>query len=266
MKKNIIASSVIALGLFGGMTQASAANFDAKTDAEVKFKAPDSNADGSVVGPGGETPIHPDGGTGTKGPLRIEHVSAINFGEQVISSQEKVYKALWSTYQEDDGKGGATGNAIKMPHFAQVVDERGTLGNFELSVKQTSPFEGKLATSANLANTRVEFTEASYFVTNSTTPSDLVEGLPTTIGEATPTQISTTASVTILKSKTGKTIDGKKASVVFNKDYETALPWGATSATGDTNSGVQLRVPSTDVKVATETYTAELTWTLTDGI
>lgn len=275
-KKKLIGALLITVTLGVNTTSVFAGpNVIKTTDGEVSFTA-DDNATGPVTKPG--TPsesIVPeeelDKETGTAGPLRIEHLPAMKFGAQKISSQNKIYEAIWEKFREVDANGAAIGDALNIAHFAQVTDERGVGGTFRLKVASTTfkkvDSNGVAVVGKLLPGTHIEFSEAQLKNTNgdvTSTSGKKTEDILKTIDVITPKALpNDSSSVEIMAVKTGKTTDGSKSTVVFNSDYSNLAPSDTATTT---NSGIKLVVPGSDIKERDASYVATLTWTLEDTI
>ncbi|MBC2175792.1 WxL domain-containing protein [Listeria booriae] len=109
-------------------------------------------------GPGPITPVDPDHPAGTAGPLSIDYISNIHFGEQKISGNNEVYKA-----QLDQIKVGVDETIKDVPNFVQVTDNRGSNAGWHLTVKQDGQFTngGSELTGAVLAFTNPTVNSAS---------------------------------------------------------------------------------------------------------
>lgn len=271
MKKasKIILSAVVLSTSFGGVAMnANAAEVSRlETNGKVGFKE-DSNANGPVVKPGSQNPIMPETGASSQGPLRIEHVPAFNFDTQNISSMNRSYNALYEQFKEVDTTGAAIGSPKDIPHFTQIVDERGGVGQWKLKLA-SGQFINDLDATNILVATHIEFSEGKQYNTNGdayltaeplSTDSILKVITPSA---STPIVIGNNGVAVELQSvKTAKTTDGSKTSLVFNSSYAPEIPTDG----GTVNSGVSLVVPGSDIKKKNATYTANLTWTLEDSI
>ncbi|AQY50292.1 cell surface protein [Listeria weihenstephanensis FSL R9-0317] len=80
-------------------------------------------------------PVDPDHPAGTAGPLSIDYISNIHFGEQEISGNNEVYKA-----QLDQIKVGASETIKDIPNYIQITDNRGSNAGWHLTVKQDGQF------------------------------------------------------------------------------------------------------------------------------
>lgn len=234
------------------------------TDGFIEFKTGGDDMTGEITKPDTEdefiTPNPEEGGNSTKGPLRLSYVPAFNFGTQDISSDTKNYQAVMLHFRAADLK-DPVDYADKLPHFIQVVDERGENLQWKVNISQSvfTPDAASVAKGAKpLANTKVIFTEKKLFNTNNQAGIDtLVEGFATDTLSLEPGG----ASSELVKTKVGQTTNGSKTSLVFNNAYTAATP-----ITAEKNSGVTLEVPKSDVKMDKAKYTAQLIWTLSDTL
>lgn len=167
---------------------------------------------------------------GTSGPLSIDYASSFQFGEQVISTVDKVYYAAIQKFADAN-----TG-----PNYVQVTDKRGTLEGWSLSVKQNSQF----ATAD-----RDELIGAKITLKNANIVSDLssyTELIPSTVNP----------EVVLVP-------DGSEQIVVTADAKQGVGTWvyrfGSDSQTGATS--VELAVPGKTVKRAAQ-YSTTMTWIL----
>lgn len=167
----------------------------------------------------------------TNGPLSIDYVSNLYFGEQKTTGSEMTYHA------DLDHMKDSTGKDIDRPNFVQVTDKRGSNAGWSLTVTQDSQFKNG---DNELAGATLKLANATLSTANDgTAPS----AAPTTI------ELSVGTAVPVMAAKanegTGTWLDR------FGKDEEE----GKTS--------ISLTVPGDTKKVQGE-YTTSLTWTLTD--
>ncbi|MBE5104728.1 WxL domain-containing protein [Bacillus thuringiensis] len=170
---------------------------------------------------------------GTTGPLSINYVSNLHFGDQVISGNDQTYFA-----KLDKVKQGS--KTTEVPNFVSVTDNRGTNAGWKLKVKQNAQFKSgnsELTNAAlSLSNSVVNsVTDAQYAPTTFKNKVTLAPG-----GDA--VEITTAAK---------------------NKgmgDWTTAFGKGAEQG----KQSVSLFVPGTTAKEKGAKYSAELTWTLED--
>lgn len=91
------------------------------------------------IDPDIEKPITPtDPGDHEKpsaGPLSIDYVSNIRFGEQKTTGTDKTYYANLDKINESDGK------VNEVPNFVQVTDKRGSNAGWHLSVTEDAQFK-----------------------------------------------------------------------------------------------------------------------------
>lgn len=183
-------------------------------------------------------PNNPDGPEpGTTGPLSIDFVSSLNFGKQIISSQEKIYYAQAQKFFEVSENGELIGNQKTGPNYVQVTDNRGNESGWSLKVNQDGPFkteDGKELTGAIIT------LENGEVVSNST--SDLPTGQNKIVlnanGELSNVMVATTGK------GTGTSL----------------LKWGDEQTA---STSISLEVPGNTTKVA-DKYRTKLNWTLMD--
>lgn len=270
--RKFITASVALLMTMGFASTASAAEIgNTTTTGDVTFEgadpgteggnptAPDDNNEngGEVITPG------PGEGSHTKGALRIEHVPTLHFGKQKTSTKNQSYNSLWNK-----GTVGTGATTVDIPVFAQVRDETGLKTNtWDLNLSQTTAFSSK---SGTLDNTRVHIYAGTAY--NSLKDSGGAAVVTPISIDATngytevPLSADGKGAITVLS---GENTNGSDTSIVFsdttqydpgddvnNKDY---------SVTGDSNQGLKLFVPSTDVAYA-EGYSATFTWSLDDTL
>ena len=271
--KNIITLSCLISGI--GVTTfadlAQAVEFPTTTTAEVTFES--NNAEGGkpvVPGPGPEEKpiIDPTGpkGNHTKGPLRIEHVPGISFGKQKISSTTEWYDVKWGL-----GKVGGSTEEVKIPQFAQVTDERGIKGSWNLTVQQETPFTNTTDATNQLTNSRIEIHEQQLFNTDVADASPLLDGVVgLSVGSSVDIPVGGNA-IRVLSTKAGQHTDSSKSSVTFvsAQDYaddETFYETANQATLKDAHSGLKLRTNGTDKKYDKALYKTNLIWILTDSL
>ncbi|MEG0552401.1 MAG: WxL domain-containing protein [Carnobacterium sp.] len=175
-------------------------------------------------------PIEP--GESTDGPLSIDHVSNLHFGEQLISAKPKTYYAnLEKVKLGEDEK--------EVPNYVQVTDKRGSNEGWYLSVKQEKQF----ATGED-----VELDGAVLSLSNTQVKT-------TTDNKATPPTPNTTFSLTP---------DGTAVPVMSaQKDEGMGLWVGSFGNETTGENSVSLYVPGESAK-QTATYSTTLTWTISN--
>lgn len=273
MKFRVFLFSMSPILLIGGLNQATmTAEAEASTETTLEFIPNDANGGNPVVpgkGPEERERIYPEKADGsfTNGSLRIEHVPAIRFGQQKISSKIEYYQVLWGsgTVGEDETK-------VKIPSFAQVTDERGIQSSWKLTVHQEKAFQNTKNEKNTLENTRIEIHEGQLFNTVEPDATVLVSGV-LGLSDSKPVDIPVGAkgnALEVMATKEAKTTDGSKTSIVFasSKDYDNdATFYGAEKqeTLSIDHGGLKLRTPGKDKKEKA-TYSANLIWTLTDSI
>jgi len=91
----------------------------------------DPNNPGITVDPMNQDGTRPNPGTG--GQLSLDFASSFDFGVNKISNADAIYYAQAQHYFNDD--------KLVTPDFAQVTDNRGTLGGWTLKVKEAQQFQ-----------------------------------------------------------------------------------------------------------------------------
>ncbi|WP_144558968.1 WxL domain-containing protein [Shouchella miscanthi] len=99
------------------------------------------------------TPIDPTDPTGpnpgTPGPLSIDYASSLNFGENEISTKDRVYAA--KAQELSDGR--------FVSNYVQITDNRGSNAGWSLHVKQNGQFENENAQHTTLTGASISFSE-----------------------------------------------------------------------------------------------------------
>lgn len=213
-----------------------------------------------------------DDGAFTTGSLRFSNIPHIKFGEVNIKAQSMRYDAVMPTYQvaTNGEKPKETDPKINIPHFTQIVDERGTTGQFEVKVSATEFTQVNDATK-KLKNTRIELynktlrnnkvdkEDANGRDGDASTLLD-APGLKTDTAVAIP--ISKQNSISLLKVKAGKNANATISSVVFDKEYKSDKDYKTIA----NNTNVKLFVPQGEQAEKGKNYKATLTWELIDSI
>lgn len=187
------------------------------------------------VNPDPVNPITPDDKQDhenpTSGPLSIDYISNLRFGEQKTTGSNMTY------YAQLDHITDSNGVSTERPDFIQITDKRGSNAGWHLTVTQDEQFK----------NGTEELKGASLTLDHATlaTPND---------------GVAPTASQAI-------TLDPGKASDVLNAEADQGTgTWldrfGKDEAEGKTS--ISLVVPGNTKKLQGE-YTTSLTWTLADS-
>ncbi|MDR0879259.1 MAG: WxL domain-containing protein [Clostridioides sp.] len=214
-----------------------AADQELKSQAKVVFTAP-IDPDKPIIDPAdpnNQPPGKPDPESpGTGGLLSIDHVSNFDFETHEIKiGQTMDFFALPQAWLEDDG------TSSTKPNYVQVSDNRLTGEGWTLSVAQ----DGDLKTADNKILTGAQITVSN--IEGVTAPSTLV-------------QLPLVASQRIITPGVGSQI---MMSAEKDKGQGTHVArFGDNTTKG---SSVKLTIPNTTTVYA-KTYTANLTWTLSD--
>ena len=234
---------LVAVGTIGlgQATEVKAEEQSTTSQGSVTFKLPETNPE--IIIPEGETEeiIDPEeGGPSSNGPLRIDFASNINFGVQEISATDKTYNALLNNYTT------ASGDAY-VSTFAQITDNRGTNGGWELSLAAT---EFTIAgTSSTIENAQLKIVDVPN-VTN-----DFGYHTDTNpVGKATGNIIGGEAPIATAQINQG-----------MGQWHVTLGETGKKSELSE-NKAIQLEVPGRSQTLPGATYTSTLTWTLSDSI
>lgn len=212
-------ASIVGLSAFGGTAFA----------ALEPGQAAKTNSNATVQFKEYSDPLNPDNG----GPLRIDKVTDMTFGTQVISGDDQVYQATFKDEVDENGN--------KVSDYIRVIDDRGSNKGWELQVKNDGfkSTDGKLTLDgAELKITTVSATSKS----NNQLPSSLNE--------------------VVINNNGFKSLTNAKA----NEGVGTTTLWfGESTNTADaTNQGVTLSIPGRSTKVKDTTYQTTLTWLLLD--
>ncbi|WP_239256616.1 WxL domain-containing protein [Listeria ilorinensis] len=180
------------------------------------------------------TPVNPDDSPtdgGTNGPLSLDYASNLDFGENVISTQDKTYQA----------KAQKLSDGSYVPNYAQVTDNRGTLKGWKLSIKQNAQL--KTAESESLTGAAISFNNAELAsISASTAPGTVTSSFTLTPGVEETLLVAGEgegAGTWVYRFGTDANIDSSKK----------------------TTDSVTLSVPGSTEKLA-KSYSASLTWTL----
>lgn len=240
MKKSAyttLAATVLLTGMaFGGSSVLAddatdgAAMHSKGTISYVRDESPTNPVD--PTDPNTDNPVTPTDPhePSTSGPLSIDYVSNLYFGEQKTTGSEMTY------YADLDHMKDSTGKDIDRPNFVQVTDKRGSNAGWNLTVTQDSQFKNG---DNELAGATLKLANATLSTANDGTAPKAETSVELTVGKAVPVMSAEADQ------GTGTWLDR------FGKDEEE----GKTS--------VSLTVPGDTKKVQGE-YATSLTWTLTD--
>lgn len=184
------------------------------------------------------------------GSLRIDRISAINFGTVGLKGDTAVYPAIYTADET-----GAPGTFL--PLNVQTTDNRGTNAGWQLQVKHSRQFSeidaaGELVPDGSvLTNATLEFTS-----TSAVDSAAIIEA-----GKLGPSGFK---SETVLNDsfKTVVNADTGEGVGSWNLLFGTVSDTASTETTPITNENVKLTVPGSTQKKENVNYEAELTWTL----
>lgn len=187
------------------------------------------------INPDPDNPITPDDPDDhddpTSGPLSIDYVSNLRFGEQKTTGSNTTY------YAQLDHATDSNGAKVDMPNFVQVTDKRGSNTGWHLSVTQDAQFKSG---EEELKGAALTLDHAVL-----STPND---------------GVAPTASQAI------KLTPGQASDVLDAKADQGTGTWLNRFGTDEEEgkSSVSLFVPGSTKKIQGE-YKTSLTWILTDS-
>lgn len=239
--KSLIAATVVAGTLVGGSLNILAADNDTTSDALVNFKADDDGTTKPVDPTNPDENVEPkDPVNPSKGALRIDYASTMNFGTQVISGKDENYFVKYTPVTTLDGDGNPTGNEKYVPSYVQVTDNRGTNTGWELTVTGSAFKDGAnnelQGAELTLENVQLASQIAATYKPGFAATQVVVNDSPTTLVKA----------------------DANEGMSTWTAAF------GSTPGTSssDTNKNIKLHVPASAKKIDGATYTSTLTWTI----
>ncbi|OOG24826.1 hypothetical protein BZK37_13275 [Enterococcus casseliflavus] len=253
-----LSTTILAGGAIGAFADEEGRNEvrDFRSNGQVEF-TPATDEDLVVIppeqGPGGGGPdVDIDTEVpGTTGPLSIVKVARMNFGEQVISNQDKDYNMVAEMQQLS----GTTGDENKVPYvsFAQVQDVRGSNEGWNLQVSMsdfTSQSQNDVLTGAEITfnTSRIQYEGNDQTLS----PDSHADGLTLSPG---------TGAVTVMNASAGK--GAGVSSVVWGNQADLNAQFADEEIDVVENEAISLFVPGSTAKDAT-TYTAQLDWELSN--
>lgn len=209
------------------------------------------------------TPADPGKSPSTKGPLRIDYVSPLNFGEAQIKKKNRVYSSLAQQFHNEVGPRGS---------YIQITDQRTQSTGWTLQVKQETQFNNAIIQKNAEKELKGAILSLDKGWANSSSPSEAPtvtrETIALSIGSA---QEVATASAgkgrgvwTIAfgasntnKSKQDTTLSpllDKKGKAVRDQEYQKAAY---------SNSAITLSVPE-NTKIYPVQYETKITWLLAE--
>lgn len=203
-----------------------------KSQGDVVFKVDDGKTPPvDPMNPDEEVELE-EPGESTDGPLSIDHVSNLHFGEQLISAKPKTYYAALEKMKKGE-------ETKEVPNYVQVTDKRGSNEGWYLSVQQDKQFatgegvelDGALLT---LSNTQVK------------TTSDNKSKSPTAVSE-----------ISLVPGGAGVPV------ISANQDEGMGLWVGSFGNEATGANSVSLKVPGESAKQAAK-YSTTLTWMLSN--
>lgn len=108
------------------------------SDGSIKVEVSDTTVPVDPENP--EDTVNPGEGPSTKGTLRIDYASSLDFGDVQITESERVYKGLAQQFFSDTAARGS---------YIQITDQRTTSTGWTLQVKQNHPFRNSVIQNAD---------------------------------------------------------------------------------------------------------------------
>ena len=230
MKKPLVSLLSLALA-FTVVSPSLSAEGSAESQATVEFTAPTEPV--APVNPEDPTQPNPDAGdagniTGQEGPLSLDYVSHLDFGNQIISTSQEVYEAT-----------------TDLPYI-QVSDLRGTGEGWEV-IAQVSHFNNEGIDS--LPGSSIQLNNGNA-VSTSTTDGPVINPSINLVTGRDPVNV-----VTAAPKEDGSTVSTAQGLGTW------VMRWLGESE--GTNEKVTLTVPGSTASVGN--HTATITWTLNAG-
>lgn len=253
MKKSIKVTMVAALFL-GVTAQVSASEVSGRAD--VKFMAPGPTDPVDPVDPEepGIKPIEPVNPTDPKppvypgGPLRLNHVPTLSFGQNKLSGSQATYQGKLEAVIDKE-----TGTATERASFVEVADLTGTMRGWTVKVAS----DGIFSSSNNHINGTIALKLGKVRGLNGMDAQKdkfPIANQEIVIGKDAP-------SDEVLKAEAGKGYN--KWQVVYG------LSTTSTEKGDDgsfRNPNVTLTIPEGQIIMADQIYTAKVVWTLEQGV
>ncbi|WP_430602382.1 hypothetical protein IGJ02_002720 [Enterococcus sp. DIV0724b] len=206
--------------------------------------------------------IDPGEGPSTKGALRIDYVSALDFGESKISQESREYKALAQQFFGDTGPRGS---------YIQITDQQANSSGWTLQIKQEKQFANSIIQEAGEQELKgaVLSLDEGWASSNSTSEAPTVtrETIAlNSIGSAYEVAIAKTGSgkgvwtIAFGASDTNKNNQSPTLNPVLDTSGEPVIDHTYNKPVYS-NSAITLTVPKTTVIHPVE-YQTEITWIL----
>lgn len=254
-KLNLASGAILAALAISAATPSHAEEIGGQTNSQGTISFSEDGDGGEEGGGGGiidpVDPENPDieepggggnGGGDMEGPLTIDFVSGIDFGNRKISGSTQKY---YAKYNESIN---AEGESVFLPTFLQVTDDRGKNDGWKLEVSNT-PFIDA-GTEEELAGAVLTLGSGNQVFTNNNNGNG--------------TKVSAKGNIVLTGQGTNQTIVSPTQdkgmgvnSIAFGEQE-----YGSGE---ETNSGVTLEVPGKSKKNEDATYVSELTWTLSQA-
>lgn len=131
-KKVAITCALLTLISIIGFEQSFYAEVPEEMDGKGSVKVTGSDRSDIIDPENPEKPADPGESPYTTGPLRIDFVSALNFGKAETEKSERKYSALAQQFHDETGPRGS---------YVQITDQRTISTGWSLQVKQQTQFQ-----------------------------------------------------------------------------------------------------------------------------
>lgn len=217
----------------------------------------------AIINPeNGQVEIIPNSGSSTKGELRLDHVSNIDFGKnnKIIAQSQNYYGNFEEVRLASDN------SVVTVPSFIQLTDERSLTRGWDLKIKNDGVFTATDGSNKKFNNAELYFSDLAII---SSDENALLPSFPAaTSGEI---KITTGSNVT-LASATNAQGAGTWSIKVGNTAKKTSglgKDGNESTATGEVDKTKVGRNPSVRLNVANGTdidtelrYSTDLVWEL----
>ena len=249
MKKTLCATlaTTTLLTCMGYVTiNASAATQDGglqRSKATIEYiENTDTELPDNPLAPGNSLKPSDDNKTGGAGPLSIDYVSDIAFGQNKTSGKTEIYKAELDTFKD----------GTKAPISAQVTDKRGSNAGWTLTAKQESLFK------QSKGNEVLKGTILRLNNPNLSSKDNMTSGIPNS-------NVLPTVQAVKLSAKDSGEAGNEQIVATAAKDKgmgQWVTRYGIDN--DEAKESVTLEVPGNSKKVK-DTYSTSILWTLTDS-
>lgn len=236
-------------------SQGFAATVSDQTEADVTFEAGDTPT--TPTKPDTKEPIIPDEtfGPASTDNVHLMHAPSFHFGSVKINPAGEEYPGKEAKFTN------ATAEEYYMPDFIQVTDVSGsTTTKWEVTVAQDLALT---STTNKLDNARIRlYGQTLTNMTKDLTAGTDIKGFTLGAGGFGEIPLAADGSLKVLSSETAGFTNNSTTTNVLQNNYQEANFGPGLTDTQSANSDVKLSVTEFDSPNKGETYSADLTWTL----